>query len=71
MLDSVISISWKQYIWDIILFLEELPKTPTSLILYTLKLWLIEMKKATEIFKNIKENIIDSEISKEKINKII
>lgn len=52
-------------------FLDEFPRTPASLILYILKLWLIDEKNATEIYKNIKENIIESEISQDKINKIL
>lgn len=52
-------------------FLDEFPRTPASLILYTLKLWLIDEKNATEIYKNIKENIIECEISQDKINKIL
>ena len=52
-------------------FLDEFPRTAASIILYILKLWIRDDKNAVEIFSHIKETIIDSEISQDKINKIL
>lgn len=49
----------------------EFPRIPVSIILYVLKLWLIDEKNATEISNHIRETIVECKISKDKIINIL